>query len=76
MINTFEWWAARKVPVILPTLRHSAPPRRPACPQATVSDGPQGTVYATARALFVAPRPQKALVDVGKYLLRRVVGDM
>ena len=53
----------------------------PACPpilltQATVSDGPQGTVYATARALFVAPRPQKALVDVGKYLLRRVMGDM
>lgn len=44
--------------------------------QATVSDGPQGTVYATARALFVAPRPQKALVDVGKYLLRRVMGDI
>jgi acyl-coenzyme A thioesterase PaaI-like protein len=44
--------------------------------KATVSDGPQGTVYATARALFVAPRPQKALVDVGKYLLRRVMGDI
>lgn len=49
---------------------------RPPTGQATVSDGPNGTVYATARALFVAPRPQKALVDVGKYLLRRVLGDI
>jgi len=41
-----------------------------------VSDGPDGTVYATARALFVAPKPTKALVDIGKYLLRRVTGDI
>lgn len=44
--------------------------------KATVSDGPDGVVYATARALFVSPKPQKMIVDVGKYLLRRVVGDI
>lgn len=27
----------------------------------TCSDGPEGKVYATARALFVAPKPHKAL---------------
>lgn len=27
-------------------------------PQATVSDGPGGTVYATARSLFIAPKPR------------------
>eukprot|EP00887_Chlorella_sp_A99_P004170 scaffold23.g4170.t1 len=43
--------------------------------KATVSDGPNGIVYATARALFVAPKPHKMVSDVGKYLLRRLVGD-
>lgn len=41
--------------------------------RATVSDGPDGQVYATARALFVAPKPLKMVQDVGKYLLRRVL---
>lgn len=42
--------------------------------KATVSDGPEGQVYATARALFVAPKPHKMVQDVGKYLLRRMFG--
>lgn len=44
--------------------------------KATVSDGPDGQVYATARALFVAPKPHKMVQDVGKYLLRRMFGDI
>ncbi|KAI3438715.1 hypothetical protein D9Q98_001135 [Chlorella vulgaris] len=42
--------------------------------KATVSDGPEGQVYATARALFVAPKPHKMVQDVGKYLFRRAFG--
>ena len=43
--------------------------------RATVSDGPDGAVYATARALFVAPRPMRAVQDVGRFVLRRLFGD-
>jgi len=32
--------------------------------RAIVSDGPDGKVFATARALFVAPKPQRLLKDV------------
>ena len=32
-------------------------------------------MYATARALFVAPKPLRMVQDVGKYLLRRMFGD-
>ena len=35
------------------------------------ADGPDGKVYATARALFVAPKPQRLLMDVAKYLMQR-----
>ena len=49
---------------------------RLAAPLPACSDGPKGQVYATARALFVAPKPHKMVQDVGKYLLRRLVGDM
>jgi hypothetical protein len=31
--------------------------------RAIVSDGPDGRVYATARALFVAPKPQRLIHD-------------
>jgi acyl-coenzyme A thioesterase PaaI-like protein len=36
--------------------------------KATMSDGPDGQVFATARALFVAPKPFKLVKDVGKYM--------
>jgi hypothetical protein len=39
------------------------------------ADGPDGKVYATARALFVAPKPQRLVVDVAKYLFQRA-GEM
>jgi hypothetical protein len=39
---------------------------------AEMRDGPQGKVYATARALFVAPKPQKLLIDVIKYVGQRL----
>lgn len=35
---------------------------------ATISDGPHGKVYATARALFVAPKPQKLLQEGAKHV--------
>ena len=35
-------------------------------------DGPDGKVYATARALFVAPKPQRLVFDVVKYVASRV----
>lgn len=40
--------------------------------KATMSDGPEGKVYATARALFVSPKPHRMAWDVIKYLGRRV----
>lgn len=39
--------------------------------KATMSDGPDGKVYATARALFVAPKPSRLIVDVVKYIASR-----
>lgn len=39
--------------------------------KATMTDGPDGKVYATARALFVSPKPHKMVWDVVKYLGRR-----
>lgn len=39
--------------------------------KATVCDGPGGKVFATARALFVAPKPQKMVRDVAQYLFNR-----
>lgn len=39
--------------------------------RAVMSDGPQGKVYATARALFVAPKPHRLLRDVVKALAPR-----
>lgn len=36
--------------------------------RAVMSDGPQGKVYATARALFVAPKPHRLLRDVAKMI--------
>jgi len=39
--------------------------------KATMTDGPEGKVYATARALFVSPKPHKMVWDVVKYLGRR-----
>lgn len=33
-----------------------------------MSDGPEGKVYATARALFVAPKPHRLLRDVAKLI--------
>lgn len=47
----------------------------PCIPSLSCSDGPQGKVYATARALFVAPKPLRAVQDVGRFVLRRVFGD-
>ena len=41
---------------------------------ATLSDGPGGKVYATARALFVAPKPHRLVSDVAKYLFNRMTG--
>ena len=32
--------------------------------RAIMSDGPDGKVYATARALFVAPKPHRLVKDV------------
>ena len=40
--------------------------------QATMRDGPDGKEYATARALFVSPKPHKMALDVVKYVGRRV----
>ena len=40
--------------------------------KATMSDGPEGKVYATARALFVSPKYHRMAWDVVKYLGRRV----
>lgn len=37
---------------------HGSASLPPTCMQATVSDGPGGTVYATARSLFIAPKPR------------------
>ncbi|KAK9812857.1 hypothetical protein WJX72_004768 [[Myrmecia] bisecta] len=37
--------------------------------KAVMRDGPNGKVYATARALFVAPRPQKLVQDGYKYVM-------
>ena len=39
--------------------------------KATMTDGPEGMVYATARALFVSPKPHKMVWDVVKYVGRR-----
>jgi acyl-coenzyme A thioesterase PaaI-like protein len=39
--------------------------------KATMTDGPEGKVYATARALFVSPKPHKMVWDVVKYVGRR-----
>lgn len=39
--------------------------------KAKMSDGPDGKTYATARALFVVPKPMKMLKDVGRYLVER-----
>lgn len=36
--------------------------------RATVSDGPEGKVFATSRALFVAPKPHKLLKEITGYL--------
>lgn len=36
--------------------------------RATVSDGPDGKVFATSRALFVSPKPHKLLNEVVSYL--------
>ena len=40
--------------------------------KAKMSDGPEGKTYATARALFVAPRPHRMAWDVIKYIGRVV----
>ncbi|KDD72263.1 hypothetical protein H632_c3611p0 [Helicosporidium sp. ATCC 50920] len=42
--------------------------------KATMSDGPDGIVYATAKGLFISPKPTKLLSDVAGYLLERVRG--
>lgn len=34
-----------------------------------VKDGPSGKVYATARALFVSPKPQRLVKDVYRYVM-------
>jgi len=39
--------------------------------KAIMSDGPDGKIYATARALFVAPKMQRLVVDVVKYVAQR-----
>lgn len=40
--------------------------------KATVRDGPQGKVYATARALFVAPKTQRLIRDGVKLALHKL----
>ncbi len=39
--------------------------------KATVQDGPDGKIYATARALFVAPRTRKLIRDGFKLALNK-----
>lgn len=39
---------------------------------ATMSDGPTGRVYATSKALFVTPKPQKLFADIFKYAVSRL----
>ena len=42
--------------------------RRKVFMAATLTDGPSGETYATATALFVAPRPQKMIAEGVKYV--------
>lgn len=36
--------------------------------RATVSDGPEGKVFATSRALFVSPKPHKLVKEITSYI--------
>ena len=52
---------------------HCLPARPPNLP--TIRDGPDGKVFATARALFVAPRTDRMIQDAASYILRRMIGS-
>jgi len=39
---------------------------------AVMSDGPDGKVFATSKALFVTPKPHKLVTDVVKYMFQRL----
>lgn len=41
---------------------------------AQLRDGPEGKVYATARALFVAPKPTRAFIESALYEVRKKLG--